>query len=77
MSHSSAPSEKFLNPNSSTTGERGSTLGSPTASRINEQNINDKILAKNINILKDFRNYYETETNNYKKKLSRLKILIT
>ena len=44
-------------------------------STVNEQYINEKILANNkfnnnINIIKDIRNYYETETNNYKKKLS-------
>ena len=38
----------------------------------------DKILAKNkfnnnINIIKNIRNYYETETNNYNKKLSKYK----
>ena len=48
-------------------------------STINEQYINDKILASNnfnnnINIIKDIRNYYETETINYNKKLSRYKI---
>ena len=47
-------------------------------STINEQYINDKILANNkfnndINIIEDIRNYYETETNNYNKKLSRYK----
>ena len=52
-----------------------STIGE-TASRINEQYI--KIQANNkfnnnINIIKDIRNYYETETNNYNKKLSRYK----
>ena len=41
-----------------------------------EENISDKILASNkfinnINITKDNRNYYKTETNNYNKKLSR------
>ena len=30
-------------------------------------------LNNNINIIKDIRNYYETETNNYNKKLSRYK----
>ena len=43
-----------------------------------EQNINAKILAnnkfnKNITIIKDIKNYYETETGNYNKKLSRYK----
>ena len=50
----------------------------PNLSTVNEQYINDKILANNkfnnnINIIKDIRNYYETETNNYNKKLSRYK----
>ena len=39
-----------------------------------EQYINDKILANNefnnkISIIKDIRNYFETESNNYNKKL--------
>ena len=43
-----------------------------------EKYINDKILANNgfnneINIIKDIRNYYETETNNYNKKLGKYK----
>ena len=47
-------------------------------STVNEQYINEKIQANNkfnnnINIIKDIRNYYETETNNYNKKLSRYK----
>ena len=63
MTNPTAPSERLLNPNSST---------------VNEQYINEKIQAnnkfnKNINIIKDIRNYYETETNNYNKKLSRYK----
>ena len=70
MSQHSAPSERLLYPNLTTIGE--------TASRIYEQYINDKILAINkfnyiINIIKDIRNYYETETNNYNKKLNRYK----
>ena len=48
----------------------------PNTASFSEQYINNKILAnnkfnKNINIIKDIRNYYETETNNYNKKLSR------
>ena len=63
MSQPSAPSERLLYPNLTT---------------INGQYINDKILANNkfnnkINILKDIINYYETESNNYNKKLSRCK----
>ena len=74
MSQPSEPSERLLYPNLTTVGE--------TASRVNEQHINDKILANNkinnnINIIKDIGNYYETETNNYNKKLSRYKITLT
>ena len=63
MANPIAPSERLLYPNLST---------------VNEQNINEKIQANNkfnnnINIIKDIRNYYETETNNYNKKLSRYK----
>ena len=62
-SNPTAPSERLLYPNLST---------------VNEQYINEKIQANNkfnnnINIIKDIRNYYETETNNYNKKLSRYK----
>ena len=55
---------------------------SEAASRINsfsKQYINNKILANNkfynnnSTIIKDIRNYYEIETNNYNKKLSRYK----
>ena len=58
------------------------TLLYPNLSNLSEQYINDKILAQNkfnnnINIIKDIRNYYETETNNYNKKLSRYKIRLT
>ena len=60
MSQSTAPSERLLYPNLST---------------VIEQYINEKIQDNmksnnNINIIKDMRNYYETETNNYNKKLS-------
>ena len=63
MSQPTAPSERLLYPNLST---------------VNEQYINEKIQANNkfnnnINIIKDIRNYYETETNNYNKKLNRYK----
>ena len=63
MTNPTAPSERLLYPNLST---------------VNEQYINERIQANNkfnnnINIIKDIRNYYETETNNYNKKLSRYK----
>ena len=61
MTNPTAPSERLLYPNLST---------------VKEQYINEKIQANNksnnnINFIKDIRNYYETETNNYNKKLSR------
>ena len=45
---------------------------------VSERLINEKIQANNIvnnniNIIKDIRIYYEVETNNYNKKLSRYK----
>ena len=63
MTNPTTPSERLLYPNLST---------------FNEQYINEKIQANNkfnnnINIIEDIRNYYETETNNYNKKLSRYK----
>ena len=63
MTNPTAPSERLLYPNLST---------------VNEQYINEKIQSNNkfnnnINIIKDIRNYYETETNNYNKKLNRYK----
>ena len=63
MTNPTAPSERLLYPNLST---------------VNEQYINEKNQANNkfnnkINIIKGIRNYYETETNNYNKKLSRYK----
>ena len=50
----------------------------PNFTSFSEQYINDKILANikfniNINIIKDIRNYYETETNYNNKALSRYK----
>ena len=63
MTNLTAPSERLLYPNLLT---------------VNEQYINEKIQANNkfknnTNIIKDIRNYYETETNDYNKKLSRYK----
>ena len=63
MSQPTAPSERLLYPD---------------LSSVSEKLINEKIQANNkvnnnINIIEDIRNYYETETNNYNKKLSRYK----
>ena len=69
-----APSESLLYPDLSSVSERLMR----EAAAVNEQQINEKVQANikfnnNINIIKDIRNYYETETNNYNKKLSRYK----
>ena len=74
MSNPTAPSESLLYPDLSSVSERLMR----EAAAVNEQQINEKIQANNkfnnnINIIKDIRNYYETETNNYDKKLSRYK----
>ena len=63
MTNPTAPNERLLYPD---------------LSSVSERLINEKIQANNkfnnnINILKDIRKYYETETNNYNKKLSRYK----
>ena len=74
MSQPTAPSENLLYPDLSSVSERLMR----EAAAVNEQQINEKIQANNklnnnINIIKDIRNYYETETKNYDKKLSRYK----
>ena len=71
MTNPTAPSERLLYPDLSSLSQR-------LILEAAEKQINEKIQAKNklknnINILKDIRNYYETETNNYNKKLSRYK----
>ena len=64
-------SERLLYPDLSSVSER-------LIREAAEKQINEKIQANNkfnnnINIIKDIRNYYETEANNYNKKLSRYK----
>ena len=82
MSQPTAPSERFLYPELSSVAERlireAAEKQISNAATANEQLINEKIQAnnkfnKNINIIKDMRNFFETETNNYNKKLSRYK----
>ena len=73
MKLSKAMTESLTNPTAPS--ER---LLYPDLSSVSERLINEKILAnnkfnKNINIIKDIRNYYETEINNYNKKLSKNK----
>ena len=71
MTNPTAPSERLLYPDLSSVSER-------LIREVAEKQINEKIEANNkfnnnVNILKDIINYYETETNNYNKKLSRYK----
>ena len=82
MTNPTAPSERLLYPDLSSVSERlireAAEKQISNAATANEQLINENIQAKNkfnnkINIIKDIRNYYETETNNYNKKLSRYK----
>ena len=63
MSQPTAPSERLLYPE----------LSSVTEKLINEKIQANNKFNNNISIIKDIRNYYETETNNYNKKLSRYK----
>ena len=85
MTNPTAPSERLLYPDLSSVSERlireAAENQISNAANVNEQLINEKIPANNkfnnnINIIKDIRNYYETETNNYNKKLSRYKSYI-
>ena len=71
MTNPTAPSERLQYRDLSSVSER-------LIREAAEKQTNEKIQANNkfnnnINILKDIRNYYETETNNYNKKLSRKK----
>ena len=67
MSNPTAPSERILYPDLSSVSER----------LINEKIQANNKINNNINFIKDIRNYYETETNNCNKKLSRFKIILT
>ena len=71
MTNPAAPSKRLLYSDLSSVLER-------LIREAAEKQITEKIQANNkfsnkINIIKDIRNYYETETNNYNKKLSRYK----
>ena len=61
MTNPTAPSERLVYPDLSSASER----------LLNEKILANNKFNNNINIIKDFRNYYETETNNNNKKLSR------
>ena len=63
MSQPSAASERLLYPDLSSVSKR----------LINEKIQANNKLNNNLNIIKDIRNYYETETNNNNNKLSRYK----
>ena len=76
MTNPTAPSERLLNPDLSSVSERlireAAENQISNAATANEQLINEKIHANNkfnnnINIIKDMRNYYETETNTIKR----------
>ena len=71
MTNPAPPSERLLYPDLSSVSER-------LIREAAEKHINEKIQANNkfnnnINTIKDIINYYETETKNYNKKLSRYK----
>ena len=66
MSQPTAPSERLFYPDLSSVSER----------LINEKIQANKKFNNNFNIIRDIRNYSETETNNYNKKLSRYKSYI-
>ena len=61
MSQPTAPSERLLYPDLSSVSER----------LINENIQANNKFNNNINNMKHIRNYYETETRNYNKQLSR------
>ena len=63
MTNPISPSDRLLYPDLSSVSER----------LINEKSQANNKYNNNINIIKDIRNYYETETNNYNKKLGRYK----
>ena len=73
------PQSGLTDPNLSTKSPLRRSMKSPLrGSTVDEQYINDKILAdnkfkNNINIIIDIRTYYETDIINYNKKLSRYK----
>ena len=71
MTNPTAPSERLLYPDLSSVSER--LISEAAEKQINEKIQANKKFNSNINIIKDIRNYYETETNNYNKKLSRYK----
>ena len=82
MTNPTALSERLLYPDLSSVSERlireAAEKQISNATTANEQLIKEKIQANNkfnnnVNILNDIRIYYETETNNYNKKLSRYK----
>ena len=63
MTNPTAPGERLLYPD----------LSSASKRLINEKIQANNKFNNNINIIRDIRNYYETETNNYNMKLSRYK----
>ena len=71
MTNPTAPSERLLYPDLSSVSKR--LIREMAEKQINEKSKANNKFNNNINIIKDIRNYYETETNNYNKKLCRYK----
>ena len=69
MTNPISPSERVLFPDLSSVSER--LIREAAAKQINEKIQANNKFNNNFNIIKDIRNYYEPEANNYKKKLSR------
>ena len=67
ITNPTAPSERLLYPDLLSVSER--LIREAAEKQINEKIQANKKFNSNINIIKDIRNYYETETNNYNKKL--------
>ena len=71
MTNPTAPSESLLYPDLSSVSER--LIRESAEQQINEKIQDNNKFNENIIIIKVIRNYYETETNNYNKKLGRYK----
>ena len=69
MSQPSAPSERFLYPDLSSVSER--LIREAAEKQINENIQANNKFNNNVNIMKDIKSFYETETNNYNERLSR------
>ena len=73
MKLSKAMTETMTNPTAPSENLRYPDLSSVSERLINKKVQTNKKFNNNINIIKGIRNYYESETNNYNKKLCRYK----